>query len=208
MDNNSSEIIFIDLIYYPVLTLGPGKRLGLWFQGCPIKCPGCISKYTWNASEIHQKKISGIFDAINKFDFKAVTISGGEPFAQPEALLILLKFFREKNISDILVYSGFEYEYLIKKFPETVRQISVLIDGKFEKNNNTESIWKGSENQKLHIINCSENLREVYIKYSLRKKDGKLQIIEHNQNFYVLGIPNQKDSEGIADELDKVMSGM
>ena len=30
-------------IYYPVTALGPGRRLGIWVQGCARRCPGCLS---------------------------------------------------------------------------------------------------------------------------------------------------------------------
>ncbi|MBW6186918.1 4Fe-4S cluster-binding domain-containing protein, partial [Pseudomonas aeruginosa] len=33
----------------PERTLAVGNilRLGIWFQGCSIRCPGCISADTW-----------------------------------------------------------------------------------------------------------------------------------------------------------------
>ena len=36
---------------FPVTTLGPGRRLGIWFQGCSIRCRGCISVDTWPPGE-------------------------------------------------------------------------------------------------------------------------------------------------------------
>ncbi|WP_461325238.1 4Fe-4S cluster-binding domain-containing protein [Bradyrhizobium diazoefficiens] len=39
--------ISVSRIHFPVTTLGPGRRLGIWFQGCSIRCPGCISMDTW-----------------------------------------------------------------------------------------------------------------------------------------------------------------
>ena len=39
-----------------------------------------------------------------------ITISGGEPFDQPEALIHLLAQIRSKTSIDILVYSGHPFE--------------------------------------------------------------------------------------------------
>ena len=33
--------------HYPVTTLGPGVRAGIWTQGCTIGCRGCASRDTW-----------------------------------------------------------------------------------------------------------------------------------------------------------------
>ena len=39
--------IAISRVHFPVTTLGPRRRLGIWMQGCSIRCPGCISADTW-----------------------------------------------------------------------------------------------------------------------------------------------------------------
>lgn len=33
--------MYIARILYPVEVLGPGKRIGIWFCGCPRRCEGC-----------------------------------------------------------------------------------------------------------------------------------------------------------------------
>ena len=33
--------------HFPVTALGPGRRIGIWVQGCSIQCPGCVSLDTW-----------------------------------------------------------------------------------------------------------------------------------------------------------------
>ncbi|HAU1321526.1 TPA: radical SAM protein, partial [Legionella pneumophila] len=44
-------MIYISRVHFPVTTLGPGHRIGIWFQGCSIRCPGCISTDTWNINK-------------------------------------------------------------------------------------------------------------------------------------------------------------
>ena len=40
-------MIYLNKAHYPVTTLGPGRRIGLWLQGCTLACPGCVSRDTW-----------------------------------------------------------------------------------------------------------------------------------------------------------------
>lgn len=39
--------MILSRLHFPVTTLGPGRRIGVWFQGCSIRCAGCISRDTW-----------------------------------------------------------------------------------------------------------------------------------------------------------------
>jgi len=75
--------------HYPVTTLGPGARIGLWLQGCTIGCKGCISRDTWAddaRKEIEIEKILKWCRSVCPAGPEGVTITGGEPFEQPEAL--------------------------------------------------------------------------------------------------------------------------
>ena len=41
--------IAINKAHFPVTVLGPGRRIGIWLQGCSIHCKGCVSQDTWAA---------------------------------------------------------------------------------------------------------------------------------------------------------------
>ncbi len=72
-------------IHFPVTTLGPGNRIGIWFQGCSIRCKGCISVDTWGMKKgsVSVDEIISVIDPwLDMAD--GITISGGEPFDQPE----------------------------------------------------------------------------------------------------------------------------
>lgn len=113
---NSLQIPLLHLnkAHYPVTALGPGRRIGLWFQGCTLACPGCVSQDMWAFDGNQALSLSVLLAwcqevASNELD--GVTISGGEPFAQPAALLALLEALREWRAAaglsfDILCYSG------------------------------------------------------------------------------------------------------
>ena len=84
--------IALSRIHFPVTTLGPGRRIGIWFQGCSIRCPGCISMDTWAPGRgitTIDEVVSAIAQWIPTAD--GITISGGEPFDQPVALIELLE---------------------------------------------------------------------------------------------------------------------
>ena len=191
--------ILINLIHYPVYTLGVGKRIGVWFQGCNIKCKGCMSKYTWSFDTKYKRNIEDVIKEILSYPSKKITISGGEPFDQPKELEYLLKTLKENNFEDILVYSGYDYEEIKNKYENILKYIDILIAGRFIENLESEYIWKGSENQKMYIFN--KKLEEIYNDYKKKKKDKRLQIVEKNNDIYILGIPYQKDIKEILNEL-------
>jgi anaerobic ribonucleoside-triphosphate reductase activating protein len=186
----SSKHMYVNMIYYPVLSLGPGKRVGIWTQGCNIKCKGCISKHTWNKDKKYLMSIEKICKTVISYNSPNLTISGGEPFDQPKALLEFLKKIRN-YFNDILIYSGYTYEYLKKNFSEILYYVDVLIDGPFKQNLPTNKIYKGSENQRIFLFNKS--LIDKYIIFMTETKRN-LQFIKYNNNIYVLGIPHINDS--------------
>lgn len=44
-------MLYLSRIHFPVTTLGPGNRIGIWFQGCSIQCQGCVSVDTWGTGK-------------------------------------------------------------------------------------------------------------------------------------------------------------
>ena len=109
-------IVCLSRLHFPVTALGPGNRAGIWFQGCSIRCRGCMAVDTWDVSPqqmIDLDHIEAWLDSLERDEVDGVTISGGEPFDQPEALAELLHWLREfycEAVRDILVYSGYSLE--------------------------------------------------------------------------------------------------
>lgn len=105
--------LFLSRVHFPVTTLGPGRRVCIWFQGCSIRCPGCVSLDTW-APRRNGTTTECVMSAISPWleEADGVTISGGEPFDQPAALKSLLMDLRARSSADILVYSGYALETL------------------------------------------------------------------------------------------------
>ncbi len=100
-------------IHFPITTLGPGQRVGVWFQGCSIRCPGCVSMDTWAVGK-GMTTVAEVLDALAPAVSLAdgLTVSGGEPFEQPEALATLLRGWHQIGGGNVLVYSGRAFEDL------------------------------------------------------------------------------------------------
>lgn len=99
--------LFLSRTHYPVTTLGPGRRIGLWTQGCAIRCPGCISADTW-AQGRNPMSVEAVVAALNPWLAVAdgLTLTGGEPLEQGAALEALLRAVRPRFAGDVLLYSG------------------------------------------------------------------------------------------------------
>jgi len=130
---------------------GEGIRYSLFLQGCKHACDGCHSPHTWKTSEGESIEVVDIFTEIWKVRnyIDGVAISGGEPFLQPKPLLILLKLLNAIDIN-VWIWSGYKLEYLLENFPEHMKYVNTVIDGKFEKDKLTKKYWRGSDNQKKY----------------------------------------------------------
>ena len=88
----------------PSLCDGYGYRTVVFLQGCNLHCPGCHNKSTWALDKGTLIEVSKLAQFLReKAINKKVTISGGEPLLQKEALLELLEELKFKN-TDIQGY--------------------------------------------------------------------------------------------------------
>jgi len=149
-------------IISPVLTLGPGRRTAVWVCGCKRKCPGCANPELWDYDiskdipAMHAAQL--ICAAMDQSDIDGITVTGGEPFDQPDELCVLLKALRE-ICTDILVYTGYTLPELTAMNNQSVNDallhIAVLIDGPYEEERNNGAALRGSDNQNINILDES-----------------------------------------------------
>lgn len=183
----------IGRILSPITALGPGRRIGIWFQGCSKKCKNCISpefqSYDNKKNIPLEVLVALIVDEINRHKCDGITISGGEPFDQNEELLLLLKGIKGLS-EDILVYTGYQYEHLYKNITmrECLNYIDVLIDGPYvDERNIINDGLRGSDNQRIIYLN--ESVRDRYEEYI--SEGRKLQSFMHQDKVVVVGIQNR-----------------
>lgn len=145
--------VAVSRLHFPVTTLGPGRRVGLWFQGCSLRCPGCISVDTWDAG-LGGTTVAELLGAIEALlpDASGLTVSGGEPFEQPAALVEVLRFWRRRSATSILVFTGYELEDVAPWLAQNPYLIDGLMTGRFRSDLNQTLAMRGSDNQRLHKL--------------------------------------------------------
>lgn len=180
--------MYIARILYPVKVLGPGNRVGIWFDGCNHQCLGCSNPELWNTNERYETTISVVERLLDKVAegnvIDGFTLTGGDPFYQPDALRELLPILR-KYSEDILSYTGYEYDNIKAEYPDILNQLAVLIDGKYIQEQNSGTPLKGSDNQKIIILN--KNFESLYGDY-LKSVTNEIQNFTLHDGVVSVGI--------------------
>ena len=161
--------LYISQIIPSIDCLGPGKRIGIWVQGCSLGCKGCMSPQFASFNEQSRMELEEVFQKILCFslDHTGVTVTGGEPFEQAVAMEALLKMIREHTHLDLLVYSGYtlkEIRHGSQAMRNLLQQADVLIDGRYRHDKPTRKIWRGSDNQVMHLISERGDHYKKYVK--------------------------------------------
>lgn len=182
-------------IHFPVTTLGPGRRLGIWFQGCSLRCEGCISVDTWATAKtlipIEQlmRTLSSYLPLID-----GITISGGEPFDQFEALLAIVVQLRKKTKVDILVYTGYSVEDITEQLLQIKPYIDVLISDPFQRQSSQTLRLRGSDNQRLHCFSSQAIEKFAYYQQAVTTEDKVLDVMFDAEGVvWFAGIPRRDD---------------
>ncbi|MFH9727383.1 4Fe-4S single cluster domain-containing protein [Streptomyces sp. NPDC017254] len=153
--------------HFPLETLGPGRRLGVWFQGCPLACAGCMSRHTWAAEGGRESSVGALLDlwrdALDE-GARGLTVSGGEPLEQAPALEEFLagaaelreaaegagaSGVRPGRRADFLVYTGYEQDEWDPDRLRALRHADAVVAGRFRVAEPTTLVWRGSANQRL-----------------------------------------------------------
>jgi anaerobic ribonucleoside-triphosphate reductase activating protein len=139
---------------------GPGKRFALWFQGCPLRCPGCCNPEflcfeggeTWKLADL----LAEIDEAQNEEFVDGITLLGGEPLAHAGGAAALAKAAWERRLS-VMVFSGYTIEQARAMTDPAVADllahIDILVDGPYVRElPDTKRRWIGSTNQRIHFL--------------------------------------------------------
>ena len=158
---------------------GEGVRVSLFVSGCRHHCKDCFNAEAWNfnyGKEVTEETENKIMEELKPDHIAGLSLLGGEPLEpenQEEVLKIIKRVKSEYPEKNIWCYTGFKLDddLLNGKFKdnkttqEILKNIDVLVDGKFEiVNKDIKLKFRGSSNQR--VINVPETLKQgKIIKY-------------------------------------------
>ena len=124
-----------------------------------------------------------------------ITISGGEPFLQAEALGELLSLLRTGMNCDVgvIVYTGYTLEEL-QQLPSAQRllaYVDLVIDGPYVQALDDGLSLRGSSNQRAIPLTDRYNKPEILSLYGQKKR--VLQIVRHSYGISRIGVANEND---------------
>jgi len=172
--------------------LGPGMRYVLWVQGCKKRCPGCVypqgriigaNGYWLSVDEI-------VAEINNSANLTGITVSGGEPFLQAEPLAELVNKIKKTTSLDLMFYSGYTLDELRSRNDGAtdyiLNNIDLLIDGEYVEAKNTNLIYRGSDNQKIHFLSP----KYLPFKQAMETTHNRnLEFVFRGDEVFIVGIP-------------------
>lgn len=139
---------------------GPGRRFAVWLQGCPLACPGCCNPELAPREGGEERSLDALGAELraarDQHELEGLTLSGGEPFAQPEEAAALAELAQHAGLT-VMVFSGHTRAELEARAEPAIaallRACDLLVDGRFVRERpERRRRWIGSENQRLWFL--------------------------------------------------------
>lgn len=143
---------------------GPGLRLAVFVQGCGRECDGCHNPDSQPRDGGYVLSTATVISKASPIT-QGVSLSGGEPFDQPEACREIAREAHRRGL-DVWAYSGYTFEELVADEGKAalLREVDVLVDGPFVKGlQSYELKWRGSSNQRIIDVKKSFEKGEVVL---------------------------------------------
>ena len=138
---------------------GPGRRFALWFQGCPLRCPGCCNPEMLpfeGGTAVPLADVLREIEAARAEGVEGITLLGGEPLAHAAGAAALAREVRARGLS-VMVFSGYTLEEA-RELPdpavaELLALTDILVDGPYLREQpEPRRRWIGSANQRIHFL--------------------------------------------------------
>ncbi len=139
---------------------GPGRRFALWFQGCPLRCPGCCNPemlpFEGGLAISLGVLVEQIEEAARAHGVEGVTLLGGEPLAHAAGAAALAQEMQRRGLT-VMVFSGHTLEDARRLSDPAIAELlactDILVDGPYLREQpETRRRWIGSANQRIHFL--------------------------------------------------------
>lgn len=149
-----------------------GAVVSVFVNYCSFHCLGCWNSETWDRKDdlfVEDEKVANdIIESLDQFELDpsiGLSFLGGDPIlpqnAESTANIIRLVLEKKPNIV-IGLWTGYKFEYLLKKMDENqkyiLENIDILVDGQFVQGKKIANKRYGSYNQR--VINVPKSLKE------------------------------------------------
>jgi anaerobic ribonucleoside-triphosphate reductase activating protein len=171
---------------------GPGVRVGPWFQGCPLRCPGCCNPEMLPFQGGTPTPLGTVLrqlDDAAAHGVEGITLMGGEPTSHAAGAAALARATRERGLT-VMVFTGFLLEELRERHDPDIDALidhtDILVDGPYVREQpDTARRWIGSTNQRVHFLTDRYHLDERW------RKANTLEIRLINGELSVNGFPGK-----------------
>ncbi len=199
-----APLLNLAAFHHETRALGPGVRSAVWVQGCPFSCRGCIAP-EWipqrPANRVSPAELAQVI--LSSPEVSGLTLSGGEPMLQAEALLELVRSVRAGRDVDVICFTGFTLGELQANppsphIPAFLAQIDLLVDGQYVQELNDDRGLRGSSNQVFHYL--TPRLRQV----DFASLGRKVEITINEGSLLLTGIPTRRNLAAVEKALREI----
>ena len=133
---------------------GSGIRVSIFFSGCNFHCKNCFNSELWDFNygiPFTEETINKIIELLAPDYIKGLSILGGEPFHNYDAVIKLVKKVKEIYPNkDIWIWTGYKFDDIPEKCKDIFDLADVIVDGRYEEDKRDLSIaFRGSTNQRI-----------------------------------------------------------
>lgn len=202
------QTLQVSRILSPVTALGPGRRVGIWVQGCTLACTGCASQDTWSPTGGVSMPVAGVAELLVSLmerdeQITGLAVTGGEPAQQPAALAHVIAEVRSAAESmareiDVLLFSGYSYPVLARRAAPLVDVVDTIIAGRYRAERGFDGPLGTTANQTIHRVTPLGERRCA----PDRLGDSAMQVTMDGDQLLLVGIPRPGDLERMRSRLD------
>ena len=133
---------------------GSGIRVSIFFSGCNFHCKNCFNSELWDFNygiPFTEETINKIIELLAPDYIKGLSILGGEPFHNYDAVIKLIKKVKEIYPNkDIWIWTGYKFDDIPEEHKDILDLADVIVDGRYEEDKRDLSIaFRGSTNQRI-----------------------------------------------------------